>query len=142
MKNVPIILILILIALLTPGVSFAGGDSWQFQVESFSQASADSATVSLRPTTAGAPYFGSGCDSMQVFVRFERGALEKWGVSRAAHQKALLKIRLAFDSNDLLQFGVMAGGLEPVRGSRCSFQINAIAEVEEYNGRIAVYSFQ
>ena len=141
-KKIAQIFILSLFLLFLPTISKAGGTSYLFEITNLESKGNNQYKLTLKCKEKESEC--AKTNQIVIHLRFNKSALGKHMPSQITsenYSNCISKLKEQYKAGGSFRFGFMGTGIVPIRGKKNEYQSNALAELEEYDGKIAIYSF-
>ena len=137
---------LVVLLLMSPGMSKAGGRSWLFELSQIETISNSMTVIVLRPVGSG-DAFPHTCDVLRIESQLERELpfFRTWSKSKVTeetYRQALSYLRSAHENNETVLFGSFGHGLDVQKDTGvCVARSRGLAVIPDDEGKETVFSF-
>ena len=136
-------LLLSLLCLFLVGPAFAGGSSFQMRITSFRATGDDQYIMKIEQLSDSYVFKESSNKLRTLHLRFSP---EKLGnksphVTKENYLKAIEQLKADFKKGEPSCLGTMGKGFKKIWFRKNHWQSNALSILEEYDGKMVVYSF-
>ncbi len=141
-KKIIQITILSLFLFLMPTTSKAGGISYLFEIANLESKGNNQYKLTLKCKQKEDDC--STTSQIVIHLRFNKSAFGKNmppQITLENYLSAISKLKEHYKKGSTFRFGLMGVGSIPIRGRKNEYQSNALAELEEHDGKVAIYSF-
>ena len=136
-------ILLLVLSLSLASIAFAGGSSFQMKITSFRATEDDKYIMEIEQLSDSYVFEKSSNKHRTIYLRFSP---EKLGnippkVTKENYIKAIDQLKADFKKGEPSYFGTMGTGLKRILFKTNEWQSNALSIIEEYSGKMVVYSF-
>lgn len=131
-----------LVLLLLPTTSKAGGVSYLFEITNLESKGNNQYKLTLKCKEKEAEC--SNTNQIVIHLRFNKSTFGKnlpSDITSENYSSCISKLKEQYKTGGSFRFGFIGTGIVPVRGRKNEYQSNALAELKEYDGKVAIYSF-
>ena len=141
-KKIILLSIFGLVLLLLPATSKAGGVSYLFEIANMESKGNNQYKLTLKCKEKEAEC--SKTNQIVIHLRFNKSSFGKnmpGQITSENYSSCISKLKEQYKTGGSVRFGFMGTGIVPIRGRKNEYQSNALAELEEYDDKVVIYSF-
>ena len=135
--------LLLVLSLSIASVTFAGGSSFQMKIKSFRATGDDKYIMEIEQLSDSYVFENSSNKHRTIHLRFspQQPGNKPHAVTKEDYIKAIDQLKADFKKGEPSYFGTMGTGLKRILFKTNEWQSNALSIIEEYSGKMVVYSF-
>lgn len=136
-------LLLFLLSFSFAGSALAGGSSFQMKITSFKATGGDKYIMEITQLSDSYMFEKSSNKFRTIHLRFSPKKLRNKSphITKENYLKAIEQLKADFKKGEPSYFGTMGTGLKKTWLRKNHWQSNALSILEEYDGKMVVYSF-